>query len=530
MASPFAARRAVWHPFGCQHCLKSLGGCDFCGGSKRGPQWRASASGVYRLLYGGAAFGGKSAWLVAEALRSANLAPYRALILRESLQDARDLIDKARELYRQLPQLYSERGGWNGTRSEFTFRSGAKVRFGYLRNPADIHHYDGPGFDDLFLDELVHFQEQCVRELLARARPNVPGRRVRIRCTSNPPRPSEGKWVRDWWAPWLQRKTYPWPAKPGEIRYYLNTHDADGNPAIAWLPPGADWRPFVAAHCNGSADAPKLRTATFIPATVLDNPIGVSSGYAEDLKAQSYVRYLQLALGDWEAEYSAGNVFRSDWWGAPLQVSGWLSPALVRCRVRYWDRAGTEPNPANPDPDWTAGVLLALTTSDQLVVEDVIHARFHGGLVDDLIGGVAGDPEARTRLETELRRRRLPVPAIDPPGTLCAVEEDPGQAGKAQAEAFLARMRGFRVAARAVPARSRGGKLDRADAASASVYHQRVRTVAAEWRQGFLAELAAFPPLKDGQVHDDQVDAFTGAHDLLEDYRRNRRFTLGRDR
>ena len=516
---------SVWTPFACQSCEGK--GCLECRSTGQGPQYRASASGVNRLLYGGAAGGGKSAWLIAELLRDVHQSTYRGLLLRESLQDARDLVDKAQNLYKQLPQIYSTRNGWNGQRSEFTFKSGAKIRVGYLRTIADIHHYDGPGYDDLMFDELVHFNEECVRQLLARGRTNIPGRKVRMRCTSNPPRPSEGQWVRDWWAPWLRRTTYPWPAEPGEIRYFLPGHDADGNPTIDWLPPTVDAKAWLRARSKDARHPPKLQTASFIPATVRDNPIYASSGYEDQLRLQSLVRYKQLALGDWEAEYTAGNVFRSDWWGAPITAQGRLPSAIVRARVRFWDRAASEVTPTYPDPDWSAGVLLALTTSDEIVVEDVIHGRWVAGLVDDVIEGVAGMASTRERLTAEFRRRRLDVPPIDPPGTLCVMEEDPGQAGKGQADAFLQRMRAAGITARTITARSRGGKVDRADAASAACYRGRVKTLAVPWRTEFIAELSAFPTKG---IHDDQVDAFTGAFDMLEDYRQHRRWTLGRDR
>lgn len=51
-------------------------------------------------LYGGAAGGGKSEALVAEALRQAHIPHYRALILRKTYPELSELIDKSQRYYR----------------------------------------------------------------------------------------------------------------------------------------------------------------------------------------------------------------------------------------------------------------------------------------------------------------------------------------------------------------------------------------------------------------------------------------------
>ena len=53
----------------------------------------------YEALYGGAAGGGKSDALVIEALRQVHIRHYKALILRKTFPQLRELIDKSRNYY-----------------------------------------------------------------------------------------------------------------------------------------------------------------------------------------------------------------------------------------------------------------------------------------------------------------------------------------------------------------------------------------------------------------------------------------------
>ena len=69
-----------------------------------GPQTDFLAAPEIDVLYGGAAGGGKSYAMLVDPLRYAHRAAHRALILRRSMPELRELIDKSRELY---PQAYT---------------------------------------------------------------------------------------------------------------------------------------------------------------------------------------------------------------------------------------------------------------------------------------------------------------------------------------------------------------------------------------------------------------------------------------
>jgi len=87
------------------------------------------------------------------------------------------------------------------------------------------------------------------------------------------------------------------------------------------------------------------------------------------------------------------------------------------------------------------------------------------------------------------------------------IEQDPGQAGKFEAETYVSLLLGFVVFT--VP--PQGDKETRATPASTAAEHGRIRLVRGPWNDAFLDELESFPK----GAHDDQVDALSGAYNQL---------------
>ena len=88
-------------------------------------------------LYGGAAGGGKSDALVVEALRQAAIPHYRALLLRKTYPELRELIEKSERYY---PAAFPG-ARFNSSSHTWRFPSGAKVLFGSLQHTADRQKY-----------------------------------------------------------------------------------------------------------------------------------------------------------------------------------------------------------------------------------------------------------------------------------------------------------------------------------------------------------------------------------------------------
>ena len=146
----------------------------------------------YEVLYGGAAGGGKSDAAVMLPLYWINVPHFKALILRKTFPQVRELIDKTRNYYRRA----FPGARYNGTDHRWTFPSGAVVEFGSMHTPADRENYRGKQYDLIIFDELTHFTWEEYSFMFSRNRPGGPGTFVGIRSTTNPGGIGHG-WVKE---------------------------------------------------------------------------------------------------------------------------------------------------------------------------------------------------------------------------------------------------------------------------------------------------------------------------------------------
>src|SRR6056300_1400096 len=223
-----------------------------------GPQTDFLAAPETDVMYGGAAGGGKSYAMLIDPLRYAHRASHRALILRRSMPELRELIDKSRELYpRAFPGCkYREvEKLWN-------FPSGAKVEFGFLERDADVYRYQGQAYSWIGFDEITHLPTEFGWNYLAsRLRTTDPEIMPYMRCTANPGGVG-AHWV---------KKRYILPSPPNE-----SFKGEDG------------------------------LTRKFIPARLDDNPYLAHDGrYEQMLKALPPTQRRQLLEGDWEVAEGA---------------------------------------------------------------------------------------------------------------------------------------------------------------------------------------------------------------------------------
>jgi hypothetical protein len=223
-----------------------------------GPQTEFLAAGETDVLYGGAAGGGKSYAMLVDPLRYAHKAAHRALILRRSMPELRELIDKSRELYpRAFPGCkYRE------VEKLWTFPSGAKIEFGFLERDADVYRYQGQAYSWIGFDEITHQATEFGWNYLAsRLRTTDPEIVPYMRCTANPGGVG-AHWV---------KKRYIDPAPPNR-----GFQGADGI------------------------------TRKFIPARLDDNPYLATDGrYEQMLKSLPDVQRKQLLEGNWDVAEGA---------------------------------------------------------------------------------------------------------------------------------------------------------------------------------------------------------------------------------
>ena len=231
-----------------------------------GPQTDFLAASETDVLYGGAAGGGKSYAMLVDPLRFAHRAAHRALILRRSMPELRELIDKSRELYpKAFPGCkYKEvEKLWN-------FPSGAKVEFGFLERDADVYRYQGQAYSWIGFDEITHLPTEFSWNYLAsRLRTTDSNITPYMRCTANPGGIG-AHWV---------KKRYVMPYAPNE-----SFRGDDG------------------------------LTRKFIPARLSDNPyLSYDGRYEQMLNALPPTQRKQLLEGDWDvAEGAAFTEFSKD--------------------------------------------------------------------------------------------------------------------------------------------------------------------------------------------------------------------------
>ena len=223
-----------------------------------GPQTDFLAAPERDVLYGGAAGGGKSYAMLIDPLRFAHRAAHRALILRRSMPELRELIDKSRELYpKAFPGCkYKEvEKLWN-------FPSGAKVEFGFLERDADVYRYQGQAYSWIGFDEITHLPTEFGWNYLAsRLRTTAPEITPYMRCTANPGGVG---------ATWVKKR-------------YIDPH-----------PP------------NESFVGEDKLSRKFIPARLDDNPYLAEDGrYEEMLKALPPTQRRQLLEGNWDVNEGA---------------------------------------------------------------------------------------------------------------------------------------------------------------------------------------------------------------------------------
>lgn len=149
------------------------------------------------VLYGGAAGGGKSDALLVDAmgLQQGALTKqrYRALIIRQTFPELRELLDRTHLLYpRVAPGAQYMDRPW----TEWRFPSGAKIILSSIDREQDVYKFQGQEFQWIGIDELGHYPRPFVWEYLtSRLRTSDPSIKCYMRATCNP----GPKWIQDRW-------------------------------------------------------------------------------------------------------------------------------------------------------------------------------------------------------------------------------------------------------------------------------------------------------------------------------------------
>ena len=226
-----------------------------------GPQTEFLAASEQEVFYGGARGGGKSYAMLVDPLRYCHKTHHRALLLRRSMPELRDLISHSQRLYtRAFPGAK-----WREQEKEWRFPSGARIEFGYAENLTDVLRYQGQSYTWIGIDELPQYPTpeiyNFLRSSLRSVDPEIP---VYMRATGNPGNVGS-TWVRE-----------------------------------MFVEPAESNMPFT-LEIETPIGVKKI-TRRFIPAKLQDNPyLMQTDDYMIMLSSLPEVQRKQFLEGDWDA-------------------------------------------------------------------------------------------------------------------------------------------------------------------------------------------------------------------------------------
>ena len=226
-----------------------------------GPQTEFLAAPEREVFYGGARGGGKSYAMLVDPLRYCHKETHRALLIRRTMPELRDLINHSQRLYsKAFPGAK-----WREQEKEWRFPSGAKIEFGYAENMTDALRYQGQSYTWIGIDELPQYHSPDIynflRSSLRSVDTEIP---VYMRATGNPGNIGS-QWVREMFVD---------PAMPN-FAFDINIDTPNGN---------------------------KVITRRFIPAKLQDNPYLIQTDdYYVMLASLPEIQRKQFLEGDWDA-------------------------------------------------------------------------------------------------------------------------------------------------------------------------------------------------------------------------------------
>ena len=294
------------------------------------------------LLYGGAAGGGKSVYLLAAALQYVDVPGYAGILFRKTFSDLM-LPGALIPMSQQWLMGWMDKGlvQWKDKDKKYIFHeSGATLSFGYLENKDDHFRYQGAEFQFIGFDEVTHINPESYRYLFSRLRRKkgapVP---IRMRATANPGGVF-GEYYYD--------------------RFFVDNIDQTTN----------------------------KRKRIFLQAGLDDNPHVDEEAYRQALAELDPITRAQLEDGNWEIR-PRGDLFDKSW----LLTINYLDIPKHTRWVRFWDLASIDPKYRKKTtntraPDWSVGFKLGMADGCYYVA-DIIKVQKAPGDLEEIIRNTA---------------------------------------------------------------------------------------------------------------------------------------------
>ncbi len=153
--------------------------------------------------------------------------------------------------------------------------------------------------------------------------------------------------------------------------------------------------------------------------------------------------------------------------------------------VRCWDLAASEKT-SKGDPAYTAGVLMGKRSNGRYIIADVVNRQM-----------AASDVRKTILMTAQMDRDKYGDVRIRLP-------QDPGQAGKEQAQSYIKFLSGFNVTTEL----ESGSKATRAEPMAAQWQAGNFDILAGEWNEPYLLQLENFPNGKFKDMVDASANAF----------------------
>lgn len=228
---------------------------------------------------------------------------YEVMVMRREATQLHGILSR-------LEEILGGRDGFNG--QDKIWRNAGprsvKIEFGSVPNLGDETKHQGRPHDLLVFDEAANFLQHQVMFLLGWNRSTREGVHSQALLTFNPPTTAEGRWVVDFFAPWLDIKHPLYPTAPGDIRHCVTLPNDNGTSKYIWVD---DASPCVIASGELVFDFDQAeyqpediitpRSVTFIPSRISDNPYLANSGYLRVLQAMPEPLRSQMLYGDFQA-------------------------------------------------------------------------------------------------------------------------------------------------------------------------------------------------------------------------------------
>lgn len=438
----------------------------------------ACSSSADVLIFGGAAGGGKSFYLAMEPMRNFHIPGFGGVLFRRTspeISGAGSIWEECRGLWGHMPNAHMREGQYMDWR--FSNPGGdALFEFRHLQFAGDVHAHQSKQYALIEFDELTHFEEDQFWYMMSRNRSGC-GVRPYIRASCNPDPDSFVATLIDWW---INEEGYPIKERSGVLRYFIRVEDE-----LHWADTAEELQvkfPEIFDPKTGRVNRP--RSFTFIHSSLEDNQelLRKDPNYAAGLSLLTKVQQERLLHGNWKIRAARGDFFQRSQF---TELDRRPDPASIIQIVRAWDKAASRPTPTNPNPDYTASVLLARLRDGKFCILDACRTREDPGGVQQYIRAVA-----------MADGQRVPI----------AFWQDPGGAGKEMVYHDAQYLAGWVTSSQG----AREEKSAYAMPVSAQVRAGNFSYVKGDWNKPFFAELEAFAG-KGTKGKDDWVDALSRA-------------------